>query len=215
MKKNAIIFDHDGTLVDSIDCTVHCTNKVLERAGFKAETIAEIKHGMTFPTAERFGYHTGITDRSILEQMGAEFYETINNEGLEYLKLYPGIEAFLEMIAQRGYPLGMVTNNQGRFVRRAAARLGYAFDFSVILGEEDVASPKPSPDGLLQACAGLGALPENCWYIGDGKPDYEAARAGGLKCGLVSWGAHPRELLEDLEPDRLFDNSEQLINYFK
>ena len=214
MKKTAIIFDHDGTLVDSIDCVVFCTNKVIENAGFKSEPVDKIKHGMAYSTAERFGFHTGITDAFTLQQMSAEFYNIMNNEGLAYLKLYPGIRECLNILAKRGYALGMVTNNQGFFVRRAAARLKYAYDFSVILGEENVPATKPHPEGLLQACAGLGGLPENGWYIGDGKPDYEAARAAGLKSGLVSWGAHPRNGLEKLCPEKLFDHPEQMIDFF-
>lgn len=214
MKKTAIIFDHDGTIVDSIDCVIHCTNKVIEQAGFKSEPAEKIKHGMAYPTAERFGFHTGVVDGSALKQMSDDFYTLVNNEGIPFLKLYPGIRACLNVLAGRGYALGMVTNNQGLFVRRAAARLEYAYDFGVILGEENVAATKPDPSGLLQACAGLGALPQDSWYIGDGKPDFEAARAGGLKSGLVSWGAHPREALEKLGPDRLFDTPEQLINFF-
>lgn len=214
MKKTAIIFDHDGTIVDSIDCVIHCTNKVIEQAGFKSEPAEKIKHGMAYPTAERFGFHTGVVDRSALQQMSDDFYTLVNNEGIPFLKLYPGIRACLNVLAGRGYALGMVTNNQGLFVRRAAARLEYAYDFGVILGEENVAATKPDPDGLLQACAGLGAHPRDSWYIGDGKPDFEAARAGGLKSGLVSWGAHPREALEKLGPDRLFDTPEQLADFF-
>ncbi len=214
MKKTAIIFDHDGTVVDSIDCVVFCTNKVLENAGFKPEPAGKIRHGMAFPTAERFSFHTGITDPSTLDQMSADFYEIMNDEGLDYLKLYPGIKACLTFLAKRGYALGMVTNNQGFLVRRAAAKLAYAYDFGVILGEEDVPATKPSPDGLLQACAGLGAAAQNCWYIGDGQPDHEAARAGGLKSGLVSWGAHPRAKLQALGPEKLFDDPEEIVRFF-
>lgn len=215
MKKIAIIFDHDGTLVDSIDGVVFCTNKVIEMAGFKAEPAEKIKHGMAYSTAERFAYHTGIADLSTLKRMSDDFYRIMNHEGLQYLKLYPGIKECLDALAGRGYALGMVTNNQGLLVRRAAAILGYACDFGVILGEEDVPATKPAPGGLLQACAGLGAHPQDCWYIGDGQPDHNAARAGGLKSGLVSWGAHPRSVLANLGPEKLFDAPEQIVDFFK
>lgn len=111
MKKTAIIFDHDGTLVDSIDCVVFCTNKVIENAGFKSESVEKIKHGMAYATAERFSFHTGITDTLTLQQMSVEFYQIMNNEGLYHLKLYPGIKESLNVLANRGYALGMVTNN--------------------------------------------------------------------------------------------------------
>ena len=214
MKKKAIIFDHDGTLVDSIDSVVFCTNKVIEKAGFESESPEKIKHGMAYPTVERFAFHTGITDTPKLLQMSAEFYEIMNSEGLQYLKLYPGIKESLKILAEQGYALGMVTNNQGFLVRRGSAGLGYAYNFGIILGEEDVPAPKPDPDGLLQACAGLGVPPEKCWYIGDGAPDYQAAVAGGLKSGLVSWGAHPRTALAKLCPDRLFDSPKEMVDFF-
>jgi beta-phosphoglucomutase-like phosphatase (HAD superfamily) len=77
--------------------------------------------------------------------------------------------------------------------------------FGVFPGEENVPATKPDPRELLQACTGLGALPENCWYIGDGKPDDEAAKAGVLKSGLVSWGTHPRTELDKPGIEKLFD----------
>ena len=214
MKKTAIIFDHDGTLVDSIDAVIFCTNRVLENAGFKPDPVEKVKHGMAYPTAQRFGFHTDITDPLTLDQMSVEFYDLMNVEGIQHLKLYPGIKRCLNTLAKRGYAFGMVTNNQGLLVRRAAAMLEYAYDFAVILGEENVTATKPAPDGLLQACAGLGALPGNSWYIGDGQPDHDAAKAAGLKSGLVSWGAHPRETLEKLGPEQLFDTPKQLTDYF-
>ncbi len=214
MKKNAIIFDHDGTLVDSIDAVILCTNEILKSRGCPAETEEEIRKGMAYPTVDRFGYHSGIRDRSELAAMSEDFYKLMNEVGVDHVRLYPRIKENLDILASRGYSLGMVTNNQGFFVRRAAARLGYAYDFEIILGEENVPLPKPDPRGLLQACAGLGALPENCWYIGDGKPDYEVARAAGLKSGMVSWGAHPREGLKALEPDALWDSPDEWESFF-
>ena len=215
MKKNALVFDHDGTLVDSIDSVVVCTNAVLEKHGCPAVPEKEIRKGMAFPSLERLGYHSGIQDRDLLQTMTVEFYKEMNEQGVGHVKLYPHIRETLDVLARRGFSLGMVTNNQGFFVRRAAARLRYAYDFEVILGEENMPAPKPDPRGLLQACAGLGALPENCWYIGDGKPDFQVARAAGLKAGMVSWGAHPREELAALEPDAVFDSPTELEDFFR
>ena len=110
--------------------------------------------------------------------------------------------------------MGMVTNNQGLFVRKAAAHLHYAYDLEIMLGEENVKAPKPAPDGILQACAGLAALPENCWYIGDAIPDYEAAKAAGVKCGLVTWGVSTEETLKACGADAVFKSPEELIDYF-
>lgn len=214
MKKNAIIFDHDGTLVDSIEAVVVCTNSVLEKKGYSSISELEIMKGMVYPTAERFGHHTGNDNNFELEEISRDFYQEMNRNGISYLKLYSGIKLMLDALAQKGFSLGMVTNSQGLFVRTAAARLSYAFDFEVILGEENVPRTKPDPSGLLQACAGMGTVPEQCWYIGDGKPDYDAAKAAGMKCGLVSWGAHSRNDLKKLGAEKLFDSPGELMEYF-
>jgi len=212
--KNAIIFDHDGTLVDSLYAVEICTNNIISRAGFEPVALAEIKKGMAYPTAERFSYHTGEKNRTRLEEMSRDFYLDMHNVGLDHLKLYGGILKTLDALAQSGFSLGMVTNNQGLFVRKAAARLSYAYDFEVILGEENVPRPKPDPSGLLQACAGMGAVPGECWDVGDGKPDFDAARAAGMKCALVSWGAHPREELERYGADAFLHSPEEMKNFF-
>ena len=215
MKKIALIFDHDGTLVDSLEAVLVSTNEVLEKAACPAVSREELCRGMAFPTLERFRYHSGLEDPALLKKMHRDFYSAMNEKGVDHVRLYPRVRENIDLLASRGYSLGMVTNNQGFFVRRAAARLGYAYDFEVILGEENVAVPKPDPRGLLQACAGLGADPADCWYIGDGKPDYDVARAAGLKSALVSWGAHPREELAALKPDVLFDSPDEMGDFFK
>lgn len=214
MKKSAIIFDHDGTLVDSLEAVEICTNIVLEKSGFPPVTPLDIRRGMALPTVERFSFHTGVEVGEIHAAMSADFYRTMHGTGIDYLKLYDGVKETLDALAAGGYAMGMVTNNQGLFVRKAAARLSYAFDFEVILGEENVPRPKPDPSGLLQACAGMGARPGDCWYIGDGKPDYDAAKAAGMKCGLVSWGAYGREELVSLNPSKLFDRPRELSEFF-
>lgn len=212
--KNALIFDHDGTLVDSINAVVICTNNVINRAGLPSVSIDNVKAGMAFPTVERFEFHTGISDRVILQEITDDFYRELHNEGIQHLRLYDGVKEAMDKLAANGFALGMVTNNQGLFVRKAAAYLKYAFDFEVILGEENVPYPKPDPSGLLQACAGMGALAENCWYIGDGKPDYDAAAAAGMKSALVSWGAHPRAELLNYNCDILFDETHEMLDFF-
>lgn len=213
-QKNGLIFDHDGTLVNSMNAVAICTNNVIKRAGLSTVSIENVKFGMAYPTLERFEFHTGLGDRIKLQDLSDEFYGELHKVGIGYLTLYDGIKETLEKLSACGYALGMVTNNQGLFVRKAAAYLKYAFDFEVILGEEDVPRTKPDPSGLLQACAGMGVPAKNCWYIGDGKPDCEAAEAAGMKSALVSWGAHPREELLNYKYDKLFDNSEELSDFF-
>lgn len=215
MKKTAIIFDHDGTLVDSIEAVIICTNEILVNNGFREHSTDEILKGFPYPTEERFQYHTGVTDRMISAKMAADFYSSMHTRGLDYLKIYPGISEALDSLASYGYSMGMVSNNQGIFIRKAAAKLQYSYDLEIILGEENVRANKPAPDGLLQACAGLSALPENCWYIGDTTSDHEAASAAGMKSGLVTWGVQTEKQLAACGADAIFRTPQEMVAHFK
>ena len=214
MRKTSIIFDHDGTLVDSIEAVVICTNLTLIKYGFPECSAEDIRAGMAFPTGDRFGVHSGCEDPALLESMSVRFYQNMHNDGIGYLKVYPGIPETLDSLAAAGYSMGMVSNNQGIFIRKAAARLKYSYDLEIILGEENIKKPKPAPDGLLQACAGLDSRPEDSWYIGDAIPDFKAARAAGMKCGLVTWGAHPEEELTGCGADKIFRTPLEMRDYF-
>lgn len=214
MRKQALIFDHDGTLVDSIDAVIFCTNLIIKEAGFTEAEPKDIRHGMAYPTLERFAYHTGEKDTAVLKKMSRDFYVSMNDVGASMVRLYPGIKEALDRLAREGFSLGLLTNNQGIFTRRVAAQLKYSYDMEIILGEDNVPAPKPDPRGLLQACSGLGAKPENCWYIGDGKPDYEVARNACLKSALVTWGAHPKEDLLKLGADRYFESAQSMADFF-
>ena len=183
MKETAIIFDHDGTLIDSIDAVIKCTNTALEQTGHETCPYNEVKDGIAFSTLIRFSRHTGLNDKTELKKIAEIFYKIMHAEGLQYLKVYPGITEALDALTDAGFSMGMVSNNQGKFIRKAAARLQYSYDLEIILGEENVRAVKPAPDGLLQACAGLAAKPEKCWYIGDAESDYRSARAAGMKSG--------------------------------
>lgn len=214
MKKAAIIFDHDGTLVDSIDAVVVCTNNALKNNGFRELSIEEVLDGFPYATTNRFLFHTGINDRELAKKMADEFYVEMQGTGIEHLQIYPGIQDALDKLAAYGYSMGLVTNNQGIFVRKAAAYLHYAYDLEIILGEENVRAVKPAPDGILQACAGLSAKPENCWYIGDTVGDCKAAKAAGLKSGAVTWGIHSEEKLLTCGADEVFKSPAEMAEFF-
>ncbi len=214
MKETAILFDHDGTLVDSIQAVVITTNMSLKKNGFNECTTEEITYGMNYPTFERFRLHSDSEDDGKVMQMTADFYSFLHSDGLQYLKVFPGIQDCLDEFAKSGYSMGIVSNSQGMFVRKAAAHLHYAYDLAIILGEENVEAPKPAPGGLIQACAGLAAEPENCWYIGDAPSDHKAAKAAGMKSGLVAWGANTENVLNACGADAVFKTPAELKKFF-
>ncbi len=214
MKKNALIFNNDGTLVDSLDAIVHSTNEVIKGSGFPIVSIDMIKKVLAYPAMKRFEFHTGIKNTEILSMMANRYYTSLHNDWLTHIKLYNGIRDSLNQFTQKKFPMGIVSNNQGLFIRKIAAYFGYVQDFEIILGEEDVPAPKPDSSGLLQACAGLGVNVEDSWHIGDGKTDFNAARAAGMRIALVTWGLHTKEELVEYGADQVFESVPEMQDFF-
>lgn len=205
---NAIIFDHDGTLVDSIPVVVEATNAALTMHGRGAAPAAEIVRGMIHATEPRMGLHAGSEDPALQEVLARDFYAAMNRIGPSRATAYPGIAATL---AAATVPMAVVTNNQGRFVRGVCEALGLSPHLRIILGAEDMPAPKPDPRGALIAAKACGADPGACAYVGDSITDLKLARAAGMFAVGVTWGTTPLDEMRRLGFDLLIDRPEQLL----
>ena len=191
-----VIYDFDGTLADSIAVVVAATNAVLIDVGHAEIPAAEVMAGMVIPTAPRMGMHAGIADPVRQTAMAQAFFVHANRLGAGLARSYPGIAEMTGTIRARGLPQGVVSNNQGAFVRKVLAALALAGDIGCAFGEEDAPAPKPDPRGLLQVAAILGLDPAHCVYVGDTRGDAETAANAGMAAIGVTWGIHPRAELE-------------------
>lgn len=206
----AILYDHDGTIVDSLAVVVAATNEVLVANGLAPAAPAAVVAGMVLPTGPRLGRHTGDTDLRRQTELAEAFYAAAHR--LPHLaRPYPGIAALLAALHGRGVAQGVVSNNQGRFVRTVTAELGLAPWLGVQIGEEDMPAPKPDPRGLLLAAQRLGADPTRCWFVGDAAPDAQAAHAAGMRAVGVTWGTHSRTELLSQGFDLLVDRPDQIL----
>lgn len=205
-----IIFDHDGTLVDSLPVVVAATNAVLRQHGFPEHPAQEIVAAMVLPTIPRMLSHTGRTDPVLGGQLAQDFYREANR--LPHLAcVYPGVPEALADLARRGTRMGMVSNNQGAFIRVVGSRLGLLQYLPIVLGEEDMPQPKPDPRGLLQAAAGLGLAPSECLFVGDSPFDAQAATAAGMRPVGCTWGIHPRAEMDAMGFAVLIDHPRELL----
>jgi len=199
--RHAVLFDHDGTLIDSLDLVVAATNAVLAQHGAPPHGKAEIVAGMVLPTGRRMGALLGVAEPRAQAALADAFYiAAADNAGLA--KPYSGMPELIARLRHRGVALGCVTNNQGALVR--AILRTHAIDLRV-WGEEDIPTVKPSPSGLLLAARQLGMPPSACTYVGDSLVDAQAARAAGMAAIGVTWGTHRREELAG-RFDRLVDD---------
>ena len=210
MPVRGVVYDHDGTLIDSIDLVVAATNSALTSRGFAAEAREGVMRGMVLPTLERMGYHAGSEDAALRAALAERYYAEAWRIGTSAARPYPGVRELLQAVRDLGLPQAMLSNNQGDFIR--AIMKAHALDVFLdpIWGEEDVDAPKPAAAGLV-AIADLWRLaPHEVLLVGDSSADAGAARAAGCPSVGVTWGTHSRADLLAAGFDRLIDRPDEL-----
>jgi phosphoglycolate phosphatase len=202
-----LVFDLDGTLVDSSRDLAAATNAALARIAPGAPEIplavvvSFVGEGARL-LVERSLRHAGI-DRATEEVLPA-FFECYGERLLDTTRLYPGVAAALDAVA--GCTLGVLTNKPGPFSRTILEGLGVASRFARIWGYGDVQARKPDPAGLVRLVEELEATPEDAWMIGDSAIDVRTGRAAGVRVAGVTWGLDPAGV-RAARPDRLLDSA--------
>ncbi len=206
----AVIYDHDGTLVDSLAVVVTATNTALREHGLPERPATEIIRGMAYPTIPRMGLHSQLSEPAILAQLASDFYVAMQR--LPHLvRAYDGVPELIAEIAARRLPQGMVSNNSGAFIRAAMRHLGLASSFAALLGEEDCPAPKPDHRGALLAAVQCGVAPEACLFIGDSPADCDAAHGAGMRAVGVTWGIHNAAEMSAMGFDVLVDHPRDIL----
>ncbi|MCC6628784.1 MAG: HAD-IA family hydrolase [Chloroflexi bacterium] len=192
----AVLFDLDGTLLDSIDLIVQSfQHATLEHLGVpiaREAVIPTIGRPLTLVLEEM------APGRGAALWASYEVYLRQHHDDL--VRLYPGVTETLAVLRDRGYPLGIVTSK-----RRAVAELAFATTsldalMAVIICVEDAPRPKPAPDPLLAAADRLGLPPAACLYVGDSVHDLQSATAAGMPSAAALWGPNDPARLRACQP---------------
>ena len=198
-----LVFDLDGTLVDSSRDIAAATNAAIRRlapgaAEIPLEVILSFVGEGAGILVERSLRHAGLGLTA--DEVLPVYVECYAERLLDTTRLYPGVEEALDALA--GPALAVLTNKPGDFSRRILEGLGVARCFARILGAGDVPSRKPDPGGLLRLMADAEAAPRETWMVGDSATDVAVARAAGVRVAGVTWGFQPAAL-RAAAPDRL------------
>jgi len=191
MPLKGVIYDLDGTLVDSRDDLADSVNAMLARLSLP-EREPQVIHGFIGEGAER------LIRRSLGPQHEARYAEAAPIWREEYGKrllaktrLYGGVDALLRVPPDAR---GVLTNKPGGFAREILRGLGIESAFQAVVGGDE-APRKPAPDGLLRICATLGARPQDALLVGDSAVDLATAKAAGVPVCAVTWGLGERAAL--------------------
>jgi len=192
----AVIFDLDGTLIDSSRDLADSVNALRLELGLAPRPAEQI--------ATFIGEGAGrLVSRSIPERdaaaLMARWAELYGARLLATTRAYEGVAG---MLAAGPEARAVLTNKPGRFAREILSGLGLLDRFSAVVGGDE-GPRKPDPRGLLQLCERLGAAPGDCLLVGDSPIDAETGAAAGVPVCLVSWGLRPEEELRAAGPQWL------------
>jgi len=209
----AVLFDLDGTLVDTAPDLGYALNLQRERHGLDFLPEATIRpyasHGSRGLLEIGFGL---LPTDARFETMRTEYLDLYTQVMTRQPVLFDGMADTLQAIEQRGLRWGIVTNKPRRFTLPMVEHMGLDLRAGAVISGDDAPQPKPSPQTLLLACERMGIDPQTVLYIGDAERDIQAGNAAGMKTlaalfGYVSdtdkpqeWGAdgcieQPQDLL--------------------
>lgn len=200
-----VLFDLDGTLVDTINLIVTSYQHAFRTVVGHEWPEAEIKSWIGTSLIDAFRAALG-TEKG---EEAFAVYTAFNQEHTEELiKGYAGVPELIDALREAGVRMGVVTSKR-REPAEWALRLGH-LDLPVVIAHEDVTAHKPDPAPLLAGLEKLGASVDEVVYVGDAVVDIKAARAAGLPCLSVSWGAGVRADLEEAHPEGIADTAAEL-----
>lgn len=198
----AVLFDFDGTLIDSYPAITASVNYVRSLHGEPPLPVDEVKVYVGRGPDHLLGHTVPGYQKDVDVASYRRHHPTVM---VEMTHLLPGAGELLAAARAAGKRVGLCSNKPRLFSAELLKSLGIAEYFDIVLGPEDVARPKPAPDMLIAAMQRL-ALPANhVLYVGDMTVDIETARGAGVTVWVVPTGSDTRAALEAARPDRLLD----------
>lgn len=199
MSFKGIIFDLDGTLLDTLEDLADAMNCVLQRHGYPTHSLDQYRFfiggGMqnlvsrTMPQEAR--------QEEILAQAVACMKEEYGKNWAKKTRPYSGVPELLEKLQELPVKTAILSNKLHEFTLLIVERYFPEYPFALVRGEQQGIPRKPDPAGALLIAQELGLAPENIVYVGDSNTDMQAARAAGMYAVGVTWGFRPAQELLD------------------
>ncbi|GLB52004.1 phosphoglycolate phosphatase [Neptunitalea chrysea] len=209
----AVIFDLDGTLVNSIDDLAESINEVLRTANFPVHTIEKCKSfigsGMrklvyrALPESARSDEEVSNYTNKLIEIYGERCT----------LKTYPydHIVAVLDKLAFESIVIAVLSNKIDHLTKKIVNYFFSDYEIKEVYGVKDDRLKKPNPEVTLQIAKNLNLAPMEILFVGDSDIDIQVARNAGMDVASVTWGFQPKEKLVGSKPDYIIDSPLELI----
>jgi phosphoglycolate phosphatase len=209
---NCVLFDLDGTLVDTAPDLGCAANHVRRSQGLEPLPLASYRPFASSGARGMLRIALDITpDHADFSEHRAAFLDYYGEHLSQHSQLFDGVDAVLRTLETRGVPWGVVTNKPKRYTDPLLHDLGLAVRAAVFISGDEVSSAKPAPDSLLLACQRLRLSPSGCLYVGDDKRDIDAGRAAGMHTVAASWGYEGEHPIHSWGADALIHAPDEIL----
>ena len=218
----ALLFDLDGTLVDSVPDLAAAIDAMLDDMGYALAGEQRVRHWIgngAIKLVQRSLAHARQADASESSAESVQdwqeahqcFLDHYGRLSPDFSRLYPGVLEAIKAWHQQGVTMAVVTNKPRQFVPDILQHFALDTFFPVIVGGDCLPQRKPSPEPLFFACEQLSVSASECIMIGDSQNDVGAARAAGIPVACVSYGYNHGEPIEQAKPDIVIDSLIELL----
>ncbi len=209
MKYKAVLFDMDGTLLDTLADMAAAVNHILSVHGYPLRTVEEVRAFVGNGARK-------LMERALPPDVTGDAFEALLEEYRQWYEAhacvktapYPGVPAVLAALHRAGVRCAVVSNKPDGATRELAARF---FPGLPAFGQQDGIPAKPAPDMVYHALAELGVEASAAAYVGDSEVDVALARNAKLPLIAVSWGFRGREALEEADAALVVDDAATLL----
>ena len=211
MKKTTVIFDLDGTLLDTLQDLADAVNYALRKEGMPERTIDEVRqfvgNGVRLLMIRAV---PGGESNPLFEETFAQFKEYYGEHCNDNTKPYEGMIELLETLKSKGYSVAIVSNKIDFAVKELSV-LYFKGIVPVAIGEKEGVRRKPAPDTVREALKELGRTAEEAVYVGDSDVDIKTAKNADMPCISVLWGFRDLEFLEEHGAKRYARTAEDVL----
>ena len=197
-----LIFDLDGTIVDSWEEIAIVFSKVCKRHGIDLD-LSRLKMAVGYPLRTVIEKAMRFYDESLEREIRNEFYSLNPRK----IRIYPKVDKILQYPSKKA----VLTSKRRKGALRDLKLLGIYHYFSAVVTVEDISNPKPHPEGIWKIMKMLGHGSKDTYFIGDTEADILTAKNAGVTSIAVTWGFRTRKFLEKYEPDYIVDSPEDIL----
>ncbi|HER62906.1 MAG TPA: HAD family hydrolase [Desulfobacteraceae bacterium] len=198
MSLKAVIFDLDGTLLDTLEDLADAGNRVLADSGLPVHPVAAYRYfvGDGLTALIRRILPEGMRNDEEVRRKSMAFREIYAKNWNAKTRLYPGVDTLLNGLQEKGLPMNVLSNKPHDFTEICVREFLGGWTFAHVLGNREGLAKKPDPAGALEIAGKLGLAPSEIIYVGDTATDMKTAAAAGMYAVGALWGFRTAEELE-------------------